>query len=76
MRVHVQVVPTDKGGKLTLRLEDSGQGFDVKQELARPVDIDRLAGRGLSLVRQLSSAVGWSDGGRTVYVEFCWAALA
>ena len=76
VRVHVQVVPTDKGGKLTLRLEDSGQGFDVEQELARPVDIDRLSGRGLSLVRQLSSAVGWSDGGRTVYVEFCWAALA
>ncbi|MBD8255410.1 fused response regulator/phosphatase [Pseudomonas fluorescens] len=76
VRVHVQVVPTDKGGKLTLRLEDSGQGFDVEQELARPVDIDRLSGRGLSLVRQLSSAVGWSDGGRTVCVEFCWAALA
>ncbi|NCE89773.1 fused response regulator/phosphatase [Pseudomonas sp. L13] len=76
VRVHVQVVPTDKGGKLTLRLEDSGQGFDVAQELARPVDIDRLSGRGLSLVRQLSSAVGWSDGGRSVCVEFCWEALA
>ena len=76
VRVHVQVVPTDKGGKLTLRLEDSGQGFDVEQELARPVDIDRLSGRGLSLVHQLSSAVGWSDGGRCVCVEFCWEALA
>ena len=76
VRVHVQVVPTHKGGKLTLRLEDSGQGFDVEQELARPVDIDRLSGRGLSLVRQLSSAVGWSDGGRSVCVEFCWEALA
>ncbi|XMB50484.1 fused response regulator/phosphatase [Pseudomonas fluorescens] len=76
VRLHVQVVPTDKGGKLTLRLEDSGQGFDVEQELARPVDIDRLSGRGLSLVRQLSSAVGWSDGGRCVCVEFCWEALA
>lgn len=76
VRVHVQVVPTDKGGKLTLRLEDSGQGFDVEQELARPVDIDRLSGRGLSLVRQLSSAVGLSDGGRSVCVEFCWEALA
>ncbi|MBK3476199.1 fused response regulator/phosphatase [Pseudomonas sp. MF6751] len=74
--VHMQVVPTDKGGKLTLRLEDSGQGFDVEQELARPVDIDRLSGRGLSLVRQLSNAVRWSDGGRSVCVEFCWKALA
>lgn len=76
VRVHVQVVPTDEGGKMTLRIEDSGSGFDVERELARPLDVDRLSGRGLSLVRQLSSAVRWSDGGRSVYVEFCWSALA
>ena len=76
VRVHVQVSPTDSGGKMTLRIEDSGPGFDVEQVLARPLDIDRLSGRGLSLVRQLSSAVGWSDGGRSVCVEFSWEALA
>ena len=76
VRVHVQVVPTEAGGKMTLRLEDSGPGFDVEQLLARPLDIDRLSGRGLSLVRQLSSDVRWSDGGRSVCVEFCWGALA
>ncbi|WQG57199.1 fused response regulator/phosphatase [Pseudomonas sp. RTB3] len=76
VRVHVQVVPTDTGGTLSLRVEDSGQGFDVEQVLARPLDIDRLSGRGLSLVRQLCSAVGWSDGGRSVCVEFSWGALA
>ncbi len=76
VRVHVHVVPTDTGGKMTLRIEDSGPGFDVEQVLARPLDIDRLSGRGLSLVRQLSSDVRWSDGGRSVCVEFCWKALA
>ncbi|KRP46820.1 Histidine kinase-like ATPase domain-containing protein [Pseudomonas libanensis] len=76
VRVHVQVSPTDQGGTMTLRVEDSGSGFDIEKELARPVDADRLSGRGLSLVRQLSSAVGWSDGGRSVCVEFCWEALA
>ena len=76
VRIHVQVAPTDSGGKMTLRIEDSGPGFDVEQELARPLDVDRLSGRGLSLVRQLSSAVRWSDGGRSVCVEFCWKALA
>ena len=76
VRVHVQVVPTDTGGKMLLRLEDSGPGFDVEQMLARPLDVDRLSGRGLSLVRQLSSNVRWSDGGRSVCVEFCWGALA
>jgi CheY-like chemotaxis protein len=76
VRVHVQVVPTPMGGKMTLRLEDSGPGFDVERILARPLDVDRLSGRGLSLVRQLSSEVRWSDGGRSVCVEFCWGALA
>ncbi|WP_283100941.1 fused response regulator/phosphatase [Pseudomonas sp. MWU13-2517] len=76
VRVHMQVVPTTLGGKLILRVEDSGPGFDVDQVLARPPDIDRLSGRGLSLVRQLSSDVRWTDGGRSVCVEFCWKALA
>ncbi|PHN21355.1 fused response regulator/phosphatase [Pseudomonas sp. ICMP 460] len=76
IRVHVHVVPTDMGGKMTLSIEDSGAGFDVEHVLARPLDVDRLSGRGLSLVRQLSSDVRWSQGGRCVCVEFCWGALA
>ncbi|CRM18902.1 Transcriptional regulatory protein AfsQ1 [Pseudomonas sp. 31 R 17] len=76
IRVHVQVSPTAQGGKMTLRVEDSGPGFDVEEVLARPLDADRLSGRGLNLVRQLSGDVRWSDGGRCVCVEFCWKALA
>ena len=76
IRVHVQVSPTAQGGKMTLRVEDSGPGFDVDEVLARPLDADRLSGRGLNLVRQLSGDVRWSDSGRCVCVEFCWKALA
>jgi anti-sigma regulatory factor (Ser/Thr protein kinase) len=76
VRVQVQVVPTDAGGTMTLRIEDSGPGFDVDKVLAQPLDIDRLSGRGLSLVRRLSHDVRWSDGGRCVCVEFSWEALA
>ncbi|WLH77836.1 fused response regulator/phosphatase [Pseudomonas sp. FP2335] len=76
VRVHVQVLPTLGGGQLSLRIEDSGAGFDVDQVLARPLDVDRLSGRGLNLVRQLSGDVRWSDGGRSVCVEFSWPAQA
>lgn len=76
MRVQVQVLPTEAGGRLSLCVEDSGPGFDVEHVLARPLDIDRLSGRGLSLVRELCSAVRWSEGGRRVCVEFSWEALA
>ena len=76
VRVQLQVLPTEGGGRLSLCIEDSGPGFDVEQVLARTLDIDRLSGRGLSLVRQLCSAVRWSEGGRRVCVEFSWEALA
>ena len=76
VRVHVQVVPTATGGQMSLRIEDSGAGFDVEQVLARPLEVDRLSGRGLNLVRQLSGDVHWSDGGRSVCVEFSWQAQA
>jgi signal transduction histidine kinase len=76
VRVQVQVAPNGAGGTMTLRIEDSGPGFDVEKVLARPADTDRLSGRGLSLVRQLSRDIRWSDGGRCVCVEFSWEALA
>ena len=76
VRVHLQVVPKDGGGCLTVRVEDSGKGFDVERVMARPVDGIRLSGRGVSLIRQLGRNANWSDDGRTACVEFFWEALA
>lgn len=75
VRVHLKVSPRGDGGCLTIRVEDSGKGFDVARVLARPVDGIRLSGRGLSLVRQLSHGASWSDDGRSARVEFFWEAL-
>jgi serine phosphatase RsbU (regulator of sigma subunit) len=76
VRVHLQVTPKGGGGCLTVRVEDSGKGFDVAQVMARPVDDVRLSGRGVSLIRQLSDHASWSDNGRSARVEFFWEALA
>ena len=76
VRVAMNVVPDRQGGRLTLHVEDSGPGFDVASMQARPLDLDRLSGRGLSLVRQLCPSARWSDEGRTATVEFLWEALA
>ena len=74
--VSMQVVPECRGGRLTLHVEDSGPGFDVTRMLSRPLDLDRLSGRGLSVVRQLCPSARWSDEGRKATVEFLWEALA
>jgi CheY-like chemotaxis protein len=76
VRVHLQVVPEGEGGRLIVRVEDSGIGFDVDRVLERPLDGIRLSGRGISLIRQLSRNASWSDDGRSARVEFLWEALA
>jgi two-component sensor histidine kinase len=76
VRVHLHVTPQGDGGRLVIEVEDSGKGFDVAKVLARPLDRDRLSGRGVSLVRQLCHQASWSDDGRNARVEFFWEALS
>ena len=76
VRVYLQIEPVPGGGRLEIQVQDSGEGFDVARVLARPLDRDRLSGRGISLIRQLCPAARWSDDGRSAYVEFSWGALA
>ncbi len=76
VRVHLQIAPHGQGGHLVIRVEDSGEGFDVARVMERPVDGGRLSGRGVSLIRQLSRNASWSDDGRSARVEFFWEALA
>ncbi|MFJ4145740.1 SpoIIE family protein phosphatase [Pseudomonas sp. NPDC089734] len=76
IRLHVQIEPLAKGGRLTVRVEDSGQGFDVQQVLAMPASFEGLHGRGLRLIRELSRQAQWSRDGRMACVEFFWEAMA
>lgn len=72
VRVHLQVQPQGEGGRLVIRVEDSGKGFDVARVMERPLDGVRLSGRGVSLIRQLGRNASWSDEGRSARVEFSW----
>lgn len=76
VRVQLQVSPLREGGRAVVCVEDSGAGFDVASILARPLDRDRLSGRGVSLIRQMCPQVRWSDDGRSATVEFSWEAQA
>ena len=76
LRVHLHVVPQGSGGRLVIEVQDSGNGFDVRRVMDRPLDVGRLSGRGVSLIRQLSRNASWSDDGRLARVEFSWEALA
>ncbi|WP_268800304.1 ATP-binding SpoIIE family protein phosphatase [Pseudomonas huanghezhanensis] len=76
IRIHLQVLQEGKGGRLIIRVEDSGNGFDPDHVLSRPPAVNELSGRGLSLVQRLSEQCRWSSDGRTASVEFAWEGLA
>lgn len=76
VRFHLQLQPEAGGGRLRVRVEDSGNGFDVARALGAKRQAGSLSGRGLQMIRQLSSHCEWAADGRGVSVEFCWSAQA
>jgi len=76
VRFHLQIVPNGEGGRLLLRVEDSGEGFAVAEELARQQSPTSLGGRGMRLICRLADECTWDEDGRGVSVEFCWNAGA
>ncbi|MNO61882.1 Transcriptional regulatory protein AfsQ1 [compost metagenome] len=62
----------DGGGRLLIRMEDSGDGFDIGAVLQSQGEVSPYCGRGLMLVRQLADRCQWSSDGKSVSVEFFW----
>ncbi len=76
VRFHLQLLPEPMGGRLIVRVEDSGAGFDRQAILDQQLHAGRLFGRGMTLIRQLSERCTLADDGRGVSVEFSWSAEA
>lgn len=76
VRFHLQLLPEGSGGRLVVRVEDSGPGYDGQSILDQQLRSARLCGRGLTLVRQLSERCSWGENGQGVSVEFSWSAGA
>ena len=73
MRIHLELLPEgEEGGRLSIRVEDSGKGFDARAVLARAADTSRLSGRGLTLVRQLAARCDLPEDGKGIRAEFVW----
>ncbi len=60
------------GGRLTLRIEDSGPGFDYRDWLERPCDNRTAAGRGIALARSLCETLRYDDPGNRVEAVYRW----
>lgn len=60
------------GGTLTLRIEDSGEGFDFTSRQGKELSITGYSGRGIGIVEKLCKTVRYYGSGNKVEVVFAW----
>ena len=60
------------GGSLTIRVTDSGAGFDVNTG-AGSAAVDALHGRGLQLVESLATSLRFNATGNEAQAEYTWS---
>lgn len=68
-RVRLTAVPLGGGG-VEVCVTDDGDGFDLAVELAKPLEIAAKSGRGLGLIRKVSSHIRGDNHGRSLYMVF------
>ncbi|WP_315982347.1 ATP-binding protein [Aliamphritea spongicola] len=73
--VHVQHARLAAGGRVFIRIEDSGDGFDYESWLSKEntFNIGMLSGRGIELVSGLCESVEYSNHGATVEVVYVYS---
>ncbi len=73
LRVVLSLLPTKTGGRFTMRIEDTGPGFDWQAKL-RDLESNRAySGRGLPLLRSLCESVRFEGNGNIVEVVYAWS---
>lgn len=72
IRFTLRHTPQEQGGRLEILCEDSGEGFDYRPCLAESCSDKRYAGRGLMLLKQISTSLSFNDKGNQVGVVYEW----
>jgi len=60
------------GGILTIRIKDTGNGFDEQAVYSEISNNQQYSGRGIKLIKQLCESLEYSDGGREAIAIFNW----
>lgn len=72
IRIYLQHSTAPEGGRLTLRVEDSGEGFDMSNCLPEGLSNTQYSGRGLALVEKMCDSVRYLGKGNQVEAVFSW----
>ncbi len=72
VRFHFSHATADDGGSLTIRVTDSGPGFDHAAKIGGDQPLKGYSGRGIPLIRTLCRSLQYLGNGNQVEVVFCW----
>lgn len=73
IRVEAENHPEGAGGRLTIRVIDSGDGFDHRAQLAPLAANLAHSGRGLALVRSLCASLVYRGNGNQAEAVYAWS---
>lgn len=72
IKVHFHHAVRDSGGQLTIRVEDSGPGFDFHQRLQQLGKHQGAHGRGLMLIDSLCESMRYDGKGNVAEARYVW----
>ncbi|MEQ6341961.1 MAG: SpoIIE family protein phosphatase [Gammaproteobacteria bacterium] len=72
IRIDLAHAPYDTGGKLVIRVEDSGPGFDHQKKSFVLNEGTIASGRGIGLVRDLCDSIQFSGSGNIAEAVYFW----
>lgn len=64
---------TENGGKLTIRISDTGGGFNPESIFSDIENNEQFSGRGIMLIKQICDSLTYSNGGRQAIAVFSWS---
>ena len=64
--------PHQGGGELSIRILDTGSGFDENAVISEIDNNKEYSGRGIKLIRQICDSLEYSNGGRRATAVFRW----
>lgn len=72
INIGLQHSPAGEGGRLTVRIEDNGDGFDEQAVITEVNENNRPSGRGIALVRSLCESLEYQEGGCVAVAVYSW----
>lgn len=74
--IYLDYFPIEEGGKLEIKIKDSGKGFDFTK-LNKNIDLPigsniELSGRGINLVEQICESISFSEAGTLIEASYIW----